>query len=159
VGSTITEKQFQDLRGWTDAFYRSNEDLFKQRVAEGRIRDCHGDLHMEHVCFTQPMAMIDCIEFNERFRYGDTLVDIAFLLMDLAYHGGERFSEILWDAYKKLAGESGTEPLLRFYKVYRAFVRGKVNSFQSVDQGVSSEDRDKAVETARKYFHLAHSYI
>ena len=85
-------------------FYKQTGSFLK-RIEEGRIRDCHGDLHMEHICFTETLSIIDCIEFNDRFRYSDTLADIAFLLMDLEYHGGEDYSKLFWNEYKELAGE------------------------------------------------------
>ena len=114
---------------------------------------------MEHVCFTETLSIIDCIEFNERFRYSDTVADVAFLLMDLEYHEGERHSKILWDAYRESAGEKDVDSLLTFYKVYRAFVRGKVNSFQLDDEAISPDEKEAAVQTAGKYFRLAYSYV
>jgi len=156
---SIEENEFKTLRTWTDDFYRSNKELFLRRIGEGRIRDCHGDLHMEHICFTEDLSIIDCIEFNDRFRYSDTVTDIAFLLMDLEYHGGENFSKVLWNKYKKLIEETDVDSLLTFYKVYRAFVRGKVNSFQVDDEAIGLDKKEEAVQTAKKYFQLAYSYI
>jgi aminoglycoside phosphotransferase family enzyme len=158
-GRSIPEKTFELLRNWTDRFYREQEALFHERIQQGRIRDCHGDLHMEHVCFTADLDIIDCIEFNERFRYGDTVADLAFLLMDLEYHGGAHEAGVLWCEYEALAREQGVEDLLTFYKVYRAFVRGKVHSFQVEDQNIPKEERERALERARKYFQLAQGYI
>jgi uncharacterized protein len=158
-GVSLSKKQFSDLERWTERFYKSKKRLFHDRVEKGKIRDCHGDLHMEHVCFTRRLSIIDCIEFNDRFRYSDTVADMAFLLMDLEYHGGEPSSRRLWEAYRNLSDEEGTEDLLRFYKVYRAFVRGKVNSFQIDDPGIGSRDKEEAVYRARKYFDLAWAYI
>lgn len=159
IGISIQEDEFNALRKWTDDFYRSNRDLFLARIEQGRIRDCHGDLHMEHICFTEPLSIIDCIEFNDRFRYSDTVADTAFLLMDLEYRGGKDDAAILWNYYKELAGETEVESLLIFYKIYRAFVRGKVDSFQLDDNDISEEKKDEAVKRARKYFQLAYSYI
>lgn len=159
IGISIKENEFKNLKRWTEDFYNKNSVIFYNRVGEGRIRDCHGDLHMEHVCFTEDLSIIDCIEFNDRFRYSDTIADIAFLLMDLEYHGGENFSEVLWGEYKELAGEKDVDSLLKFYKVYRAFVRGKVNSFQVDDDNIIPEKREAAAQIARKYFGLAYSYI
>ncbi len=160
VGITIGKADFSALKKWTENFYESREALFRERIREGRIRDCHGDLHMEHVCLTPDLEIIDCIEFNDRFRYSDTIADIAFLLMDLDFHGGQDFSRLLWQEYSKRTKEQDNSlPLLTFYKVYRAFVRGKVNSFQVDDKGISEEERGRAIETARKYFSLARSYI
>jgi uncharacterized protein len=159
AGVTISKKQFNHLERWTEKFYKSHRRLFYERVEEGRVRDCHGDLHMEHICFTRPLSIIDCIEFNDRFRYSDAVADIAFLLMDLEYHGGESLSRRLWGEYRDMTGERGAEELLLFYKVYRAFVRGKVNSFQVDDQGIGAEAKEMAVAGAKKYFELASSYI
>ena len=159
IGVSIPENEFSVLRRWTDDFYKANRNLFHARIDQGRIRDCHGDLHMEHICFTEPISVIDCIEFNDRFRYSDTIADIAFLLMDLEYHGGEEDAAVLWSFYKKLAGEGDVEALLTFYKVYRAFVRGKVANFQVDDENISEEMKNEAVERAGRYFQLAYSYI
>ncbi|SPD75561.1 conserved hypothetical protein [uncultured Desulfobacterium sp.] len=159
IGITIKQNEFDAINKWTADFYKTNQALFAKRISDGKIRDCHGDLHMEHICFTEKLSIIDCIEFNERFRYSDTLADIAFLLMDLEYYGGYRYSDVLWNNYKRLAGEGDVESLLNFYKIYRAFVRGKVNSFQLDDQAIGAKKKDEIVQTAGKYFGLAYSYI
>jgi aminoglycoside phosphotransferase family enzyme len=158
IGMSIEGEQFGALQDWTDRFCRTRRELFYKRIKQGKIRDCHGDLHMEHVCFSRSLSIIDCIEFNDRFRYSDTVADSAFLLMDLEYHGGKKFSSALWKHYRKFAAEEAVDPLLDFYKVYRAVVRGKVNSFQVDDPAISAEDKDRAVQRARKYFSLAWSY-
>lgn len=159
IGTTIQKKEFKAIKRWTEDFYRSNNKVFFKRIQDGRIRDCHGDLHMEHICFTEPLSIIDCIEFNDRFRYSDTVADIAFLLMDLEYHGGGGFAELLWKEYQERAGEMNIDSLLNFYKIYRAFVRGKVNSFQVDDDAISPDKKEAAIQTARRYFKLAYSYI
>jgi len=159
TGKTVSEKQLRSLRGWTEDFYRSHRTLFTERIALGRIRDCHGDLHMEHICLTEDLPIFDCIEFNDRFRYSDTIADIAFLLMDLEYHGGADLAGILWKYYKELAREEEMDALLTFYKVYRAVVRGKVNGFQVNDASIGDQEKERAVLTARKYFQLATSYV
>ncbi len=160
VGHTIDMEQFNRIMTWTNAFYENNRSVFIKRIEDGKTRDCHGDLHMEHICFTAPLSVIDCIEFNERFRYSDTVADIAFLLMDLEYHGGKKESEILWNIYKEEAREDhAAEILLPFYKVYRAFVRGKVNSFQINDETIDVKQRQTIRERAMRYFDLACSYL
>ena len=140
------------------AFYEKHMDLFHQRIHTGKIRDCHGDLHMEHICVGDRIFIIDCIEFNDRFRYGDVVSDIAFLLMDLDYHGGKELSNQLWNEYIRFSNDTRSEKLMIFYKVYRAFVRGKVNSFLRDDASISEKKKDIAIENARRYFRLAYSY-
>ena len=159
IGISIERKDFDALHQWTDRFFKQNSELFRRRIVDRRIRDCHGDLHMEHICLTDPIAIFDCIEFNDRLRYTDTLADIGFLLMDLEYRGGRRFSNQLWRFYAELTDDTGMESVLAFYKVYRAYVRGKVISFQLDDKSISDDEKAKAEQSAKAYFKLARSYI
>lgn len=162
IGDSISKEQYHSLKNWTDEFYKEHQKLFAQRVKNGKIRDCHGDLHMEHICLTDPIIIFDCIEFNDRFRYSDIVSDIAFLLMDLEFNGGERFSEQLCKAYLTRAGEKDDDliiHLINFYKIYRAYVRGKVTSFILKDSAVPDDKKIEARDTAQRYFALAHSYI
>ncbi len=160
VGISIEREVLESIKKWTEDFYAHNEDIFLERIGQGKVRDGHGDLHMEHICFEgERISIFDCIEFNDRFRYADQLADISFLLMDLEFHGGHEQADFLWRCYKNEASEGDVEKLLTFYKVYRAFVRGKVNSFQLDDPHIRPEEKQNAIATARKYFHLALSYV
>jgi aminoglycoside phosphotransferase family enzyme len=159
VGVSIDRKDFETLFQWTDRFFKQNSDLFQRRIDDRKIRDCHGDLHMEHICLTDPISIFDCIEFNDRLRYTDTFADIGFLLMDLEYRGGINYSNQLWRFYAEMTDDTGMEPLLTFYKVYRAYVRGKVISFQLDDKVIDDDEKAKAVQSAKAYFNLARSYI
>jgi aminoglycoside phosphotransferase family enzyme len=107
----------------------------------------------------KPLAIIDCIEFNDRFRFSDIIADIAFLIMDLDFWGGRSHARRLWEIYAPLSNNEGKTALLNFYKVYRAYVRGKVISFQVDDARITTEEKERAAESARKYFELARSYI
>jgi aminoglycoside phosphotransferase family enzyme len=159
VGVSIDRQDFETLFRWTNRFFRENSDLFQRRIVDRKIRDCHGDLHMEHICLTDPISIFDCIEFNDRLRYTDTLADIGFLLMDLEYRGGKKFSNQLWRFYAEMTDNTGMESMLTFYKVYRAYVRGKVISFQLDDKGIDNDEKAKAMQSAKAYFKLARSYI
>ena len=144
IGSSISKKQYYDLKNWTDEFYKKNQKIFLQRFENKKIRDCHGDLHMEHICLTEPIIIFDCIEFNDRFRYSDILSDIAFLLMDLEFNGGYDLSEQLCKNYLAHIGENDDEvihSLVTFYKIYRAYVRGKVTSFILNDSNISNDKK------------------
>lgn len=158
-GRTVERDDFRAINEWTNAFFKDHRDLFTDRIAQGKIRDCHGDLHMEHICLMDPISIFDCIEFNDRFRYSDTISDIAFLLMDLEYHDGKEHADKLWELYGESTGDRGMESLLTFYKVYRAYVRGKVNSFQLDDEQIGSEEKERVAGGAKKYFKLARSYF
>jgi aminoglycoside phosphotransferase family enzyme len=159
IGKAISKAQHSSLKKWTNDFYKKHRKLFAQRIEEGKIKDCHGDLHMEHICLTDPIIIFDCIEFNERFRYSDTASDIAFLLMDLEYNEGWNEAQQLKDAYCANIGEKDIDHLINFYKVYRAYVRGKVTSFMLNDPNITAEKKKEAIEKAKRYFALAQSYI
>lgn len=160
IGKTISKEQFEDLKSYTDNFYQQNENLIQSRVNDKRIRDCHGDLHMEHILITEDdVVVFDCIEFNDRFRYSDTAADIAFLAMDLDYYGRSDLSNKLIEYYSKHSGDEKVKDIVTFYKIYRAYIRGKVISFKLDDPNVSQEEKDEAAKDAQKYFDLAHSYI
>jgi aminoglycoside phosphotransferase family enzyme len=162
IGRCINKEQFKNLKNWTNNFYRENKNLFYQRIKTGKIKDCHGDLHMEHICLSNPIIIFDCIEFNDRFRYIDTASDLAFLLMDLEYNGGEQWSELLCNTYLEYTNEkeeNSIYKLIDFYKVYRAYVRGKVTSFILKDSLIAKDKKNKAENIAKKYFTLADSYL
>ncbi len=156
IGTTISRHAYDFIRDYTNKFLANNKSIFEKRVAEGRIKDCHGDLHAAHVCFTDGICIYDCIEFNDRFRYGDVASEVAFLAMDLDRYGRADLSRIFVNAYVRLSQDKELAQLLNFYKCYRAYVRGKVASFLLNDPYIS--DKQAAVATAQGYFELAHRY-
>jgi len=99
IGNTISREKFQHIKDYTDSFIIQKATLFGKRLTQGRIRDCHGDLHAAHVCFSNGICIYDCIEFNDRFRYCDVASEIAFLAMDLDHYGRADLSRIFVDAY------------------------------------------------------------
>jgi len=159
IGLTIFRAKYERIRGYTDDFIRSNAGLFEKRAREGRIRDCHGDLHAAHVCFTDDICIYDCIEFNDRFRYCDVASELAFLAMDLDRYQQTGLSRHLVDTYIELSRDEELLSLLNFYKSYRAYVRGKVESFKLDDPLISQSEKAKALESARGHFELAESYV
>jgi len=130
---------------------------FEARVAAGRVRDGHGDLRLEHVYISDDgeLSIIDCIEFNERFRFGDVCADIAFLGMDLARLGHVELSEACIAAYARAADDYDLYTVLDFYESYRAYVRGKIASLVAEDDHAPRPVRDQAKLEARRDYVLA----
>ena len=87
VPEIIDERMFLIIQAATRAFLQRRQALFQRRVEHGKIRDCHGDLRSGHIYFTDGIKIIDCVEFNDRFRYVDITSDLAFLAMDLDFEG------------------------------------------------------------------------
>lgn len=177
IGRTVSRECYDEVKKYTRDFLRDKRSLFLKRIKDGMIRDCHGDLHSEHICFTDGVliqkvqagarnhpvqdgvVIFDCIEFNERFRYSDVIADVAFLAMDLDFHHRSDLSGVLCREYEESAGDEGVGKLLNFYKVYRAYVRGKVEGFELDEPEVSSEEKAVACSRAKRFFKLAHEYV
>ncbi len=158
VGKTIGMEDFDLISEGIDGFMNRNVPLFEKRVKEGRVRDCHGDIHSGNIFVTDRIYIFDAIEFNERFRYSDVASDIAFLAMDLDFKERADLSNFLIERYIKYSGDQELTKLLPFYKCYRAYVRGKVVSFKLKDLNVSSEEKRAAINEAKAYFKLATTY-
>jgi aminoglycoside phosphotransferase family enzyme/predicted kinase len=159
IGNTISQEKYQRIKAYTDSFIKKNATLFQQRIAGGRIRDCHGDLHAAHVCFTDGICIYDCIEFNDRFRYSDVAAEVAFLAMDLDHYGRADLARRFVSAYIDKSQDSGLIKLLNFYKCYRAYVRGKVEGFKLDDPYIAPAEKRQILEVASSYFDLADAYI
>lgn len=160
IDSLLTAEAQELMQERVAVFLTEQTPRLRKRQATGQVIDGHGDLHAEHICLTDPIHIYDCIEFNDRFRLADRLADLAFLLMDLEYRGRSDLSEGLLRAYDETWGADADGPcLLRFYKSYRAWVRGKVLGFLAQDPEADDGTRVDAVARGRRYFSLALGYL
>ena len=160
IVKTLLREQYDFISERAVAFLEHKNLIFAKRKNGGMIKDCHGDLHLGAICVEKDnIQVFDCIEFNDRFRYGDTAADIAFLTMDLEYNNRFDLSSAFTEAYIRYSGDSDISVVLRFYKSYRAYVRGKVMSFLLDEEEVSEEQKRKALISAKGYFGLAYSYF
>jgi len=159
IGNTIPQDKYQRIKDYTTTFIKNNAPLFRKRINDGRIRDCHGDLHAAHICFTDDICIYDCIEFSDRFRYCDVASEVAFLAMDLDHYGRADLSRSFVNAYVAQSRDDELLRLLNFYKCYLAYVRGKVEGFKLDDPYISAEEKTGVLAIARSYFELAESYI
>lgn len=159
INRTISQKAFEDIQAFIDGWLEQNRDLLERRVIDGRICEGHGDLRSESICITGDICFFDCIEFNERFRCGDTASEAAFLAMDLDSRGRPDLGYYFCERYADLSGESFQfYKLLPFYRCYRAFVRGKVLSFRLNEPEFSKAELDQARTRAAAFFDLAARY-
>ena len=158
IDISIPSPKYHHIKKFTDNFVRTNTSLFHKRVKNGRIKDCHGDLHAAHICFSNGIHIYDCIEFNDRFRYCDVASEIAFLAMDLDRYQRADLSQTFVNAYIQLSRDEELSQLLNFYKCYRAYVRGKVESFKFDDAYISASEKEMALAAAQCYFNLAYRY-
>ena len=132
-------------------FIKKNKRLLEKRMTEGRIRECHGDLHSGNVFFQEDIIIVDCIEFSKNFRCIDVVSDVAFMAMDLDFFGRHDLSEIFVAEYVKLTRDVELKSLLDFYKCYRANVRAKIAAIEWLQKKTGREKIDRYVLIAEKY--------
>lgn len=155
----IPENDFTFMQQKINQFIQKNKDLFSERIKKKQIKHCHGDFHSANVFVTPAgIYIFDGIVFNKRFPCSDIIAEIAFMSMDLDFHGKKDLAEAFVKEYQKLSKDLDIPKLLDFYKCYRAYIRGKINCFTSDDLNLTAEEKKKAVDGAEKYFHLAKKY-
>ena len=155
----IDQKKLQLIIVATESFLHKRKQLFQDRIDQGKIRDCHGDLKTEHVYYTKDgVQIIDCIEFNEHFRYQDIACDLAFLLMGFDYEGFPRTGHDLLNAYVERTDDQNVFILLDFYKCYRAVIRCKVNCIRISEGFTDRHEKNKILKETEKYLDLAYRY-
>lgn len=161
IDRTITARSFAAIQSFSEAFLQENAALLTLRVGEGRVREGHGDLRAEHICLGDngnPIEIFDCIEFDEGLRYGDVASEVAFLSMDLDFLDASDLAGLFERSYATATGDGALHQLLPFYKCYRAYVRGKVQSLKSEEPEISKVEKRIATLQALRYFCLATRY-
>jgi hypothetical protein len=167
AGAFFTQKFFNSFFAFIDSLLSSRlfSEFIRLRSERGFVRDVHGDLRMEHIAVLDAsrvngVCLMDCVEFDERYRCQDIYLDIAFLLMDFEFNGDFYESVKFFGYYKNcfnylkcIAPFENYEPfIIPLFKAYRAIVRCKISLLSKT----SGEDsRLKAI----KYFKLAVFYL
>ena len=165
VGRVLDAETYDQIASSVRAFLQQRHRLFEERRRARRIRDCHGDLRLQHVYVLgqdaaggHRFAVIDGIEFNERFRYGDVAGEVAFLTMELDAAGRPDLSRAFVDAYVRASRDEALLELLPFYACYRAYVRGKVAAFQLDEPELPEGQRAAARQQAEALLALSAHY-
>ncbi len=131
--------------------------LLDRREAAGKVRRCHGDLHLRNICLLDgEPRLFDCIEFNDDIATVDVLYDLAFLLMDLWHRGFPELANLVTNRYLDEADDEDGFILLSFFMAVRAAVRAHVTATQVEESGDADS---KLVCEARSYFNLAVSLL
>jgi aminoglycoside phosphotransferase family enzyme/predicted kinase len=159
--SAGTDRVIGRVRELAEAELDRRRPLVERRAAGGVPRDCHGDLHLDHIyCFpeqTPPadLTIIDCIEFGDRFRFADPVADAAFAVMDFAFHGRRDLAGAFADAYFRATADDDGRSLLPLYTAYRAAVRGMVEGLLVREGEVPEGERAAAAVRSRAHWLLA----
>lgn len=154
-------QRIESLSLWSNQFIEQNRSRFLNRILSERIRECHGDLHLGNLLYRSGAFMaFDAIEFNESFRWIDVANELAFLLMDLDDRGFGSTASVVLDRYLEMSGDYDLLGVLRFYQVYRALVRAKVEwirQSQAPASDAAAEHR-RLDQLAADYVTLAEQY-
>ena len=134
IDQLIDAENFRAVEKFGADYIEQHTEQLQRRAAEGWIRDVHGDLHAEHICFApEGLQIFDCIEFKPEFRRCDLAAEIAFLAMDVEVRGGGGLVAPFLTRYAELLYDGELMHLLPFWKCQRALGRGKVYALRGPD--------------------------
>ncbi len=132
----------EEIAELADRYLEGRADLLSQRVSDGRSCDGHGDLLADDIFFLPDgPRVLDCIDFDDRLRWGDVLADVAFLAMDLERLGRRDLADAWMSSYQRVAGDNWPASLAHHHIAYRAQVRAKVAAIRAT-QGVEAAAAD-----------------
>ncbi|MGZ4268347.1 MAG: bifunctional aminoglycoside phosphotransferase/ATP-binding protein [Solirubrobacteraceae bacterium] len=117
----------RQLRGVLEAGLSARRDELLERGRRGLVVDGHGDLRAEHVLLTDPVQVVDALEFDPALRLADVACDLGFLVMDLEGRAARDLAAALVTGYRDAGGDPGDDSLLALMACYRALVRAKVD--------------------------------
>jgi aminoglycoside phosphotransferase family enzyme len=137
------------------SYVRRAKSTLEGRVASGRVIEGHGDLRPEHVCLTDPPAVIDCLEFSQDLRMLDPLDELTFLGLECERLGAPEVGGWFMDAYRRATRDDAPPDLLGFYLRFRALRRAKVAVWHLRDDGIRLDDADKWIGRGRWYLRAA----
>jgi aminoglycoside phosphotransferase family enzyme/predicted kinase len=146
----------QTIETWAHNQFQKLLSHLSARKAQGCIRACHGDMHLGNtVLWEGTPTFFDCIEFNEDFRWTDVMNDVAFMAMDLTFHGRADFANYFVNRYFEYTGDYEGAPLLRYYMSYRAMVRAKIAGYLIEQNPENDALVQNSLATCRAYLQLA----
>lgn len=152
--------RLERIERWTRARWRALTPILEARREEGRVRECHGDMHRGNIAWVDGAPLIfDALEFDPALRWIDTASELAFLLMDLEQAGEITAARRLLNRYLELGGDYGAIQVLDLYKAYRALVRAKVLAILLGQGDPSAGEVSAGREAYVRYVELAESYM
>lgn len=151
--------QIDSINDWVKSEWQKRRTTFQARKQNGRVRECHGDLHLGNlVMFQGKPTLFDCIEFSEPLRWIDVINDVAFLVMDLCDHDRQQLGWKFLNAWLEHTGDFDGLVVLNYYLVYRALVRAKVDSIRLTQVNLPDPNRSHLQQQLDGYLRLAQSF-
>lgn len=153
--SGVAADSVDEIRWLVEQYFAGRGELFADRIAERHIVDGHADLLTDDIfCPPHGLAILDCLEFDDKLRYVDAIDDAAVLAMDLEFLGHTDLAELFLDHYTKYADDPAPRSLVEFYIAYRAVMRAKVEYLRAEQGQANARDAarrhlDQAVRRLR----------
>ena len=159
TADSISREQLAVVRDYSRRYIAANRDLLDRRVRDGRVREGHGDLRCDSICFApEGLVIFDCVEYSQQLRYADAASEIATLATDLDLCGRPDLSAQLVEDYIAASNDKELPLLLPLYQCYRATLRGKLETLASFQPDLPIEQRVIARGTAGRCIRLAATY-
>lgn len=150
------KRWLNDLQSWQDVQQQNLSNILHRRKAQGWVRECHGDLHSRNILtIGDQVEVFDCIEFNESLRWTDVMNDVAFICMDLQFHGRRDWAARLLNQYLERTGDYEGLAVFDYYQVHRALVRCKVDLLRAQQLRAENKDVTDLEQQGEKYLVLA----
>jgi len=156
--SHAAQEKLDRVSKWCNSEIKRIYPSLLERKNSGMVRECHGDLHLGNICiFRDKITPFDCIEFNANFRWIDVINEIAFLVMDLMSLGRQDFAMRFLNEYLTITGDYSGLNCLRYYLVYRAMVRAKIEHIRARQGHWEESAQQTAMSNFNHYIELADS--
>jgi uncharacterized protein len=152
LADTVSLDKLKVIEKYIRHYISSHWRFLNMRARNGRVLDGHGDLRADSVYFTNDgIRIVDCLEFSDALRWGDTAAEVAFLAMDLDRLEQPELSGEFVRSYAESTKDADLVILLPFYKCHRAVVRLKVELTASSELDRPVSERIACRERARCY--------
>lgn len=160
VNKFIDEKSYNFIKDKTLTFLEANKEVFIKRAENGYVKNGHGDLRLEHIYFNEDntVGLIDCIEFNRRFRFNDVMSEASFLSMELDSLGQTDIADAFLKGFLSVFNDEESRQLINYYRCYLAYVRAKVTCFLVSSKDESWELYNQKVEEIKKLIDMSAIY-
>jgi aminoglycoside phosphotransferase family enzyme/predicted kinase len=155
------------IEQWSLREHAKCAELFAARRVAGRVRECHGDLHLGNVAWlagedssdAAPRAVpFDGIEFSANLRWIDVVSEVAFLVMDLHARGLANYADRFLNGWLEQSGDYAGLALLDYYLVYRAMVRAKIARIRAAQSDTGAAERRAALADYAAHLDLARRF-
>jgi aminoglycoside phosphotransferase family enzyme len=157
----LAPKLVEDVTQQQAAYMDQCAQLLERRQKDGHIREIHGDLRPEHVCFFagEEPEIIDCLDFDPELRRLDCIEELAFFGMECRRMGLAWIERQCIEHYGMHSGDADFQlHLWHFYASLRATTRAVLSVWHLLDSravAVWTGNATDYLNDARHYLELA----